>query len=90
MTPVKQLNTAVTLNNYTSAKLTSAAPWLRVFFSPFLPGLHVFLERLYFFRTSRVYAGGAGPQGEATAGGLRREEEKPALKEGETRSEAVR
>ena len=49
-----------------------------------LTGLHVFLERLYFLRSSWVYAGGAGPQREATAGGLRCEEEKPALKEGES------
>lgn len=49
-----------------------------------LTGLHVFLERLYFLRSSWVYAGGVGPQGEATAGGLRCKEEKPTLKEGES------
>lgn len=62
-------------------KLTSAAPWLNCVI--LLPGLHVFLERLYFFWSSRVYAGRAGSQREATAGGLRGEEEKPALKKGE-------
>lgn len=70
---------------HTSAKLTNAAPWLIVCFFLLLPGLHVFLERLYFFRASRVHAGGAGAEGEATAGGLRGEEERPALKEGENR-----
>lgn len=54
-----------------------------LFFSLLLPGLHVFLERLYFFRSPRVYAGRTGPEREATARALRCEEKRPAFKEGE-------
>lgn len=71
-------------------QLTSATPFADFSFpSSSSLGLHVFLERLYFLRSSWVYASRAGPQGEATAGGLRCEEEKPALQEGESYGDQV-
>lgn len=87
----KRLRTRSYIPTNTSAMLTMAASELIFFLSlslPLLllrlfPGLHVFLERLYFFRITRVHARRIGPQRKVAAGALRRSEKRPAFKEGE-------